>query len=351
MHSSIGDSWLTSCLDTVVTTPELPFSIPTLRHDQVIGSHQDVPWNASRVNGSPNPVDRLCQSQWDLSWWLVRKINTYRLALQRCDDLRPWARAYERTKDIINDGLHALGDISQKRVPNQFNNILCAMIVQQAIYVFAQKRNLFRDVNESAFSTWRGMIPEATEANQKILDAVFERLTSWEGSSSGDTPPSWPSDPSFSGVGSIFPTHPLSYPMTVDNNSVHDPPQHGPLSPSASFNPPAGDYSIPPYMSQAPTFDNYVYNFGVLGHAPNSNNSFFFDEPNQYATMQRQPPSSSLRDVYRSSQQSTYPSFETRMNPGVLHHSNPFRVFMEFMNGKSIARICSDSFSHQQTRF
>ncbi|KAI1765458.1 hypothetical protein GGR53DRAFT_260989 [Hypoxylon sp. FL1150] len=326
--------------DTVVTTPELPFSLPILPNDQVIGSHQDGPWNASRVGGSPNLVNKGCQSQWHLSWWLVRKINVYRLALQGYDDLRPWLEPYQYPKDIINDGSRALEDIFQRKVPDQFDYILCAMIVQQAIYVFARKRNLFKEFNESAFISWRDVIPTITTENRNVLDLVFERLTTLDKSSLEDTATPWPSDPSVSGVGGVFTSHSLSYPMAVDSSSLHDSPQHGhpgqnPIVPSnASFSPHAAGYSVPPYMNQPATFNNFVWdagNFGAYDSAPSENGNFFYNAANQYPTIQHPPLPPDLSDTYRSSP-SGYPSFGAQMSPDTLYRSNSFQLFMHFMN-------------------
>ncbi|KAI1771133.1 hypothetical protein F4818DRAFT_213574 [Hypoxylon cercidicola] len=332
--------------DTVITTPELAYAIPTLQHGQVIGSHQDDPWNVNRVGGSPNAADKGCQSQWHLSWSIFRKIEEYRLALQDYDGLGQWLGVYKHSEDIINAGLRALGSILQRRVPDQFNDILCAMMVQHATHNFAYKRNLFKEVNESAFTTWGRMIPSITEADQEILDTVFQRLTSSDGSSPGDAPPSWPSDQTLSssslsgvaGVGSAFTNHTIPYPMAVDGNSLHDSSQHGHLDPNpiltstTSFNHPTDSYLVP-YQT------NYIWNMGPFGPC-------YFDGASPYSiTPLHQPPG--FRGMYGSSRRSDYPQYGAQRSPGALHHSKPFLVFMEFMNGFVARGGLLELFSHR----
>ncbi|XXH02489.1 hypothetical protein Hte_008865 [Hypoxylon texense] len=329
--------------DTVVTTPELPFS--TLRHYRVVGSYEDGPWNANRVGNAPDVIDKVCQSQWHLYWQFVRKINGYRLALQGYDDLRLWIGPDKRSKDIIYDGLRALGGISQGIVPDQFKDILWAMVVQHATHDFTQKRYLFK-VNESAFTAWRGIIPWITEADQNILDLVFKRLTSLDGSSPGDAPSSKPSSQplsgaSFSGVtgvGSKFTTHTVHYPMAVDGNSLHDPPQHGPntISPSStSFNHPAEGYPSAPYVNHTQVLNNYLWDaslFGTYQQAPSSSRPYLLGDSNPYPSIQHQPQQTGFGSMYGAPQRTNYNQYETRINPGALKDSNPFLVFMEFMN-------------------
>ncbi|KAI0169124.1 hypothetical protein GGR52DRAFT_508627 [Hypoxylon sp. FL1284] len=333
--------------ETSVPTPELPFSIPALPHDQAIGTQQDPPWN--QVDGSPNAVDKSSRLQLDLSCWLIRKVHAYYLALARCEDLTSWLEEYGRSKDIVNDGLRTLADISHDRNPEHFDSILCAMVVQHAVYVFARERNLFMDVNESAFTIWGGMIPTLTEANQKVLNTVFGYLKSSDGSSTEHPPSSWPSDQSVSGVGDRF-TSNVSYPMAVDNNSLDDPPQHGQVITDSSLNPPAGNYPIDPYASQALNFTGYVWdsnNFGDYGQASNDNTTpYMFDTANQYPTIERQSISPSLSGMYQTFQHPNNLAYKTQISPAALSLSNPFRCFMQFMNNLKNCGDLLTIFSH-----
>lgn len=231
-------------------------------------------------------------------------------------------------------------------MPRQFNDLLCAMIIQHAICDFAHKRGLFKDVNESSF---RGVVSEAIETDVKMLDAVSQLLTSSDGTSSGDASSSWSSDLSFSGVGDMFTTQPLDYPMGLDNNALHDPPRHGHLPSNASFNSPSGEFPISPYLSHPQAIGGYpMWSFGTYHQAPN-NNPYLFNGADQYPTI---PDQTSTRfNVYGPSQQSRYSPYEAQMGSSALHRSNLRRVFGWFINGKYSLRVQSDWFSHVITGF
>ncbi|KAI1392641.1 uncharacterized protein F4822DRAFT_425843 [Hypoxylon trugodes] len=330
--------------DAAISTPDLAFPMPASRHDQLIGNYQEQPWNSEDV--SSNPQNKGRRSQWKLLRWFIQKIDTDYQSLQQYPtqdvppDLQEWLMHHRQSKEVRKVGLRALVDIQQKNMVINFGEILCAVIVQHAIFDSPSKRNVLEEDVESAFNTWSN-ISSLSQPERDTLNFVLQRLAMSNKPSYADDrlSPSYNiSETRVLGTGARFPD-PSSYPLLIPDTqlsdipgnygshdyNVHVPSLNSPLNSIFASDP--KDYSgsplfNPPHTPTSPS----PWAPGNSIFSPNVNYSF---QPDLSPFSSQQGP----EQLYGPTQSFNYLSPENQPGVSDLDQSIPFISFMKFLDG------------------
>ncbi|KAI1074286.1 hypothetical protein F5B20DRAFT_586415 [Whalleya microplaca] len=338
--------------DTLVATPDSQIPpLPSSQHERPSDGNQERPVNASLADGSSNAQNKRCQTQWQLLHWFIQKIDVYYQKLQ-CPGietlpvLRQWLTKYRRSKKVREVGLHTLRDILQDKRPLAFDEVLCAMLVQHAVFVWSKNRRLVEGGIGSALSGWRNMF-SPTSDEQSALDFVFKQITIYDSSTPGDSNPAWPDHQTLFNspvqeTGSQFTSGPF-YPMSINiEESIYGiagfdaDASSWAQNPMTSFPPRTQHLSMTPHPTRPSEFDPGPYSLWRPGESsttmgianPFTPNPFDLQQP-----FQRQPHLSGSLQVFQPLLQPPHliPR-STHVNNSPLNQSPPFRIFMNFVD-------------------
>lgn len=352
-----------------MTIPNLPLSIPILQHGLLSqNGREEEPWNPNLLDGSPHGRDKRCQLQWQTLRWFCQKIDAYHQALQQWrgqatpTNLRDWLARYRQSKDIRKVGLCTLTRI-QNNVPVQFHEILCAMVVQHAIFYYTREKNSFDGVIQSAFTEWRLKIT-LSQTEQKSLDMVFECLTSSDRSTPEDARPTWNQyqmvSNTFSEIGRQF-TPPDFYPQTINDNSLSETPptqtprynlDASPLQLRSNFDlaiRPDQGYLLPFVSSQPPVFNHWFVEGSVTYSPATNTNGSFSNEASTYSPFIPQPRPPDMRQSYEPSLVSNYPRHVNKISTSALCQSAPFAIVTKFIDDFIDNGSLFELFSHAES--
>ncbi|KAI0003119.1 hypothetical protein F4779DRAFT_110951 [Xylariaceae sp. FL0662B] len=335
--------------DTLVVTPDLQTSpLPAFRNNQ------DRPVNATLANGSFNAQNKGCQIQWEILHSLTQKIDVYYQELQclgrgTLPVLRHWLRKCRQSRRVREVGLHALRDILQGNYLIQFDEILCAMLVQHAVFIITKtRRPIERDIG-SALAGWRNM-RSLTQHEQSILDSIFEQITIYDNSFPGDSNPAWPDHGALlgstvQGTGSIFNTDGFTqYPMAISNSSLAD--EHTDMNRSfhadasswtqnsmTGYSPRMHHHTMATHLNQPPEVSPYTqWRPGESSSAMSMNVSLVPNVFGLQPAYPRQPHSSGPVHMFQSSQPPSLLQRRTQVDTGPFNQSPPFNIFMNFID-------------------
>ncbi|OTA98702.1 hypothetical protein M426DRAFT_28213 [Hypoxylon sp. CI-4A] len=328
-----------------LATPDFKsFNFPTRQPFNSTDNGLAPPLVVSWKDNSPDEHKLRHILQWQYLWRFVRKIRDYYQKLQGCKDqgisstLKSWLTAHPQAETIRTTGLLALRDILQNSITSQFEELLCAMVVQHAISQCTCEVNPFEANMRSAFSGWRDSIP-LNQGNQGDLDTVFSQLKLVDESSLEGAEPTRPAQGTFVfETGSIFSdTNSNSYPTTINDNSCL------PLGPDYN----ASEYA-PNYPPSQPTLFGPAASSGPeyfpSYSPPNANSPFPSNELHNSSASLRQPSPSNqgFSFIYPP----TYHTQEVQFGAISLIESPSFETFRKYVDNFSDQGDLSDLFSH-----
>ncbi|KAI0150008.1 hypothetical protein F4776DRAFT_188602 [Hypoxylon sp. NC0597] len=304
--------------------------------DQSVGNQQDCPWNA--VDGSSNPRDKECLTQWQLLLGFIQETDANYQKLQQAPgqnvspNLRAWLTKYCQSREVRQTGLRTLADILRKSVPINFDEILCAVVVLHAVH--DPKRNSFEGDVESALRGWSYM-NSLTDTNRETLGIVLKRLAS-SPTFLGDL-----SKSKLSGTGSRFvddTLRPLS--IVVSDNPLPDMPTYGPPDYNTGASPlnsqindifiSGSGYQISHSLNSHPTPDSYA-SWGPENAALNPSAIMALGYPFQN-NLGAYPQPHGPGQLYGSTQSPGYLQHETPTDMVNLDQSTPLVCFMGFVD-------------------
>ncbi|KAI5864886.1 hypothetical protein GGS23DRAFT_595579 [Durotheca rogersii] len=233
--------------DVPVDTPDLASAISTLQ--------LDLPINVSMMRGPSRSRDEQHQQQWRLPLRFMQKIDACVQKLLRCSRtdmsvaLRDWVAGSPQPSLVRDTGLGVLGAMEQNNVPSRFDELLCAMIVQHAVFEIDHIESLS---SQSAFIGWATLTPEIqdnAELFARLVRDDHQLSASVDARQAGSVPPT-PSSSAVMGAGggglpASFPSYPTS---VADADLSSDTPRYAqpayspntnewPLSPNGDFSP------------------------------------------------------------------------------------------------------------------